>query len=119
MDVSLMFDVGAVAIALACLMIGEARGALRAVAGLPLGDTRALAPVVAMHNILGGPADMGPALEQVMGRYPQAKVELYGKQAQPGRKLGHVTVLGQDVAETRRIAADAAAILMNTEQRKA
>jgi 5-(carboxyamino)imidazole ribonucleotide synthase len=91
---------------------------LRAVAGLPLGETRALAPVVVMHNILGGAPDMGAALESVQREFPQAKVELYGKSVRPGRKLGHVTVLGDDAAETRRIAASAANRLMGKQNKE-
>jgi 5-(carboxyamino)imidazole ribonucleotide synthase len=38
-------------------------------------------------------------------------VHLYGKQARPGRKLGHVTVLGDDVVEVRERAQRAVDIL--------
>jgi 5-(carboxyamino)imidazole ribonucleotide synthase len=85
---------------------------LRAVLDLPLGDTRVLAPVVATENLLG-PADgsepeerLAPALA-VRG----ANVHFYGKGARPGRKLGHVTVLGEDRDETRQRASLAVAQL--------
>jgi 5-(carboxyamino)imidazole ribonucleotide synthase len=38
-------------------------------------------------------------------------VHLYGKQARPGRKLGHVTVLGSDVVTARERARLAVTIL--------
>src|SRR5690625_7716636 len=36
------------------------------------------------------------AYPEVMRRYPEAKVHLYGKSVRPGRKLGHVTITGND-----------------------
>jgi 5-(carboxyamino)imidazole ribonucleotide synthase len=44
-----------------------------------------------------------------MARDPALKVHLYGKQVRPGRKVGHVTVLGDNVSnllERARHAAD-------------
>jgi 5-(carboxyamino)imidazole ribonucleotide synthase len=38
-------------------------------------------------------------------------IHLYGKDARPGRKIGHLTVLGDDLAETRERARAAAAIM--------
>ncbi|MBU6243893.1 MAG: 5-(carboxyamino)imidazole ribonucleotide synthase [Actinomycetales bacterium] len=73
---------------------------LRAVLDLPLGDPRARAPYAVMVNVLGG--DVGQltgAYRHVLARDPALKVHLYGKQARPGRKLGHVTALGDDPAE--------------------
>jgi len=46
-----------------------------------------------------------------MAADPGVKVHLYGKQVRPGRKIGHVTVLGRDVASLRRRAARAASYL--------
>jgi 5-(carboxyamino)imidazole ribonucleotide synthase len=59
---------------------------LRAIAGLPLGSTRARG-LCAMINILGS----YPNLEKVAS-IPGAHVHLYGKAPRPGRKLGHVTI---------------------------
>lgn len=71
---------------------------LRAVLDLPLGDPRARAPHAVMVNILGGEVDrLTSAYRHVLARDPGLKVHLYGKQVRPGRKLGHVTVLGTDV----------------------
>lgn len=72
---------------------------VRALCGLPLGDTRLLAPAV-MVNLLGDVWDRGqPAWERVF-REPGAKLHLYGKhEARAGRKMGHFTVLGADAGD--------------------
>ena len=36
-------------------------------------------------------------LHHLFADEPGAKVHLYGKQVRPGRKIGHVTVLGDDL----------------------
>ena len=85
---------------------------LRAVLNLPLGDTRVLAPVVATENVLG-PAD-GSSPEERLGSalaVRGANVHFYGKGARSGRKLGHVTVLGEERDETRQRASLAVAQL--------
>src|SRR5690606_11823011 len=76
---------------------------LRAVLNLPLGDTRVLAPVVATENVLG-PADGSSPESRLASALAVrgANVHFYGKGARPGRKLGHVTVLGEDRDETRQ-----------------
>jgi len=56
-------------------------------------------------------ADIFSRYVHVMAADPGVKVHLYGKQARPGRKIGHVTVLGSDVAGLRDRAARAAAYL--------
>jgi 5-(carboxyamino)imidazole ribonucleotide synthase len=85
---------------------------LRAVADWPLGDTTAQAPVTVMANVLGGEqTDLATGLPAALAAVPEAHVHLYGKAPRPGRKLGHVTVLGSDVAETRERAHVAVAAL--------
>jgi 5-(carboxyamino)imidazole ribonucleotide synthase len=75
---------------------------LRAVLDWPLGDTAPRAPVTVMVNLLGGAAtDFAQTLPRALGEVPEAAVHLYGKTPRPGRKLGHVTVLGDDVVEAR------------------
>ena len=70
---------------------------LRAVLDLPLGDPRAVAQWAVMVNILGGDAgDLYSAYRHVLARDPGLKVHLYGKEVRAGRKLGHVTVIGDD-----------------------
>ncbi|HEX5740963.1 MAG TPA: 5-(carboxyamino)imidazole ribonucleotide synthase [Pilimelia sp.] len=84
---------------------------LRAVLDYPMGDTSLTAPVVVMANVLGGP-DGGSALDERLHHLfaddPGVKVHLYGKQVRPGRKIGHVTALGDDVETVRARAARAA-----------
>ena len=71
---------------------------LRAVLDYPLGDTRAIAPVTVMANVLGAPEppamSVDERLHHLFGRMPEAKVHLYGKGERPGRKVGHVNVVG-------------------------
>lgn len=76
---------------------------LRAVLDLPLGDTSRLAPVIATENLLGpaSGADPTDALDHALLIHG-THVHFYGKGARPGRKLGHVTVLGDDRDETRQ-----------------
>lgn len=82
---------------------------LRAVLDLPLGATDARAPWTVMANVLGGAhRSLYPELEQVLARDPALRVHLYGKQVRPGRKIGHVTVCGDDLADLRARARRAA-----------
>lgn len=75
---------------------------VRAVCGLPLGDTTLLRPA-AMANLLGdlwadGEPDWAAAL-----RDPLVKLHLYGKrEARPGRKMGHITAFGSDREDAAR-----------------
>jgi 5-(carboxyamino)imidazole ribonucleotide synthase len=67
---------------------------LRAVCGLPLGSTDLLAPAV-MWNLLGHLWRNGEPDWSLVLREPLARLHLYGKaEARPGRKMGHVTVVG-------------------------
>jgi 5-(carboxyamino)imidazole ribonucleotide synthase len=84
---------------------------LRAVLDYPMGETALTAPAVAMANVLGGPSGgigIDERLHHLFATDPGAKVHLYGKQLRPGRKVGHVTVLGDDMEEVRARAARAA-----------
>jgi 5-(carboxyamino)imidazole ribonucleotide synthase len=87
---------------------------LRAVLDLPLGSTAPQHAQVASVNVFGGPAGEDPLvlLPQALG-VPGAHVHLYGKGPRPGRKLGHVTVCG-DEAEVVRERAWAAALALGT-----
>ncbi|MBB5955126.1 5-(carboxyamino)imidazole ribonucleotide synthase [Saccharothrix tamanrassetensis] len=85
---------------------------LRAVLDYPLGATDLVAPAVVMANVLGAAdaPDMGPdeRLHHLFARFPDAHVHLYGKAERPGRKIGHVTLLGErmdQVRERARLAA--------------
>ncbi|HEX8850437.1 MAG TPA: 5-(carboxyamino)imidazole ribonucleotide synthase [Gemmatimonadaceae bacterium] len=77
--------------------------AVRAICGLPLGDTASLRPA-AIANLLGElwPASGMPDFAPVLGD-ERIKLHLYGKRsARPGRKMGHLAT----VAETPREAVD-------------
>ncbi|HEX7745232.1 MAG TPA: 5-(carboxyamino)imidazole ribonucleotide synthase [Micromonosporaceae bacterium] len=87
---------------------------LRAVLDYPMGDTGPTAPAVAMANVLGGPPggmSIDERLHHLFAADPGAKVHLYGKQVRPGRKIGHVTVPGADLADVRERARRAARML--------
>ena len=85
---------------------------LRAVLDLPLGSPATTAPVAAMANVLGGgDADVYDRYIHVMAADPAVKVHMYGKPVRPGRKIGHVTVTGEDPAELTDRARRAASYL--------
>ena len=85
---------------------------LRAVLDLPLGDTGTTADAVASVNVFGGdsPREAHEALSAALS-VGGAHVHLYGKTDRPGRKLGHVNVVGHNGAEVRSMAWRAAAAL--------
>lgn len=73
---------------------------LRAVLNLPLGATDALGPVVVMKNFLGGEnQELYSAFPQAMATEPAAKIHCYGKSVRPGRKIGHVNLVGASAAD--------------------
>src|SRR4051794_257066 len=85
---------------------------LRAVVDWPLGDPTPVAPVTVMVNLLGGEhTDLAANVPAALDGVPEAHVHLYGKSARPGRKLGHVTVLGANVVEARTRARLAVSLL--------
>ncbi|MFC6441706.1 5-(carboxyamino)imidazole ribonucleotide synthase [Bowmanella sp. JS7-9] len=78
---------------------------LRAVCDMPLGSTVQIAPT-AMINILGE-----DELPKTVYQMPGVTVHWYGKEKRPGRKMGHINVTGQDVAELNARLADLASCL--------
>jgi 5-(carboxyamino)imidazole ribonucleotide synthase len=87
---------------------------VRAVLDLPLGSPAPQHPQVASVNIFGDPTGTDPDVLLPRGLAVEgAHVHLYGKGARPGRKLGHVTVCGDD-AEAVRERAWAAALALGT-----
>ncbi len=82
---------------------------LRAVLDLPLGSPAMTAPAAVMANVLGGgDADVYDRYIHVMAADQAVKVHMYGKQVRPGRKIGHVTAVGddpEDLADRARRAA--------------
>ena len=70
------------------------------------------APCVAMANVLGADdPDLHGKLGHVLAADPALKIQLYGKPVRPGRKVGHVTALGDDMASARDRATRAARYL--------
>jgi 5-(carboxyamino)imidazole ribonucleotide synthase len=90
---------------------------LRAVLDLPLGSPAPRAPWTVMVNVLGPREvearheDLYRSYLHVMAHDPGVKVHLYGKEQRPGRKLGHVTVYGDDLDTVRDRARHAAAFI--------
>jgi len=84
---------------------------LRAVLDLPLGSTEPRADWSVMVNILGGPSEgtLQDRYPAALAAHPEAKFHGYGKAPRPGRKVGHVTVVGgedlDDVVYRARAAA--------------
>lgn len=78
---------------------------VRAVCGLPLGDTSLLSPVV-MINMLGDIWHNGETPQwQKLLDHPNVKLHLYGKrEARPGRKMGHFNVLSSKVGDALALA---------------
>jgi 5-(carboxyamino)imidazole ribonucleotide synthase len=83
---------------------------VRAVLGLPLGSAQMVAQAAVMVNLLG--ARSGPAQAEGLRRalaVAGVHIHIYGKvAARPGRKMGHVTALGETVAAAETAARAAA-----------
>lgn len=84
---------------------------VRAICNLPLGDAALLHPAV-MVNLLGDLwANGEPPWERVFA-YPRVKLHLYGKARPfPGRKMGHLLILDEDLERASRLADDLLAAL--------
>ena len=77
---------------------------LRAILDLPLGDPTMTAPYAVMGNILGGEkTDMYRPYLHLMARNPNLKFHQYKKEVRKGRKIGHVTVIGENLLELTEI----------------
>ena len=66
---------------------------VRAVTGLPLGSAGLAAPS-AMVNLIGGAPPTA-----ALAAFPGAHLHLYGKAPRPGRKIGHLTLVGEDALQ--------------------
>jgi len=78
---------------------------LRAILDLPLGDPTMTAPFAVMGNILGeDKSDMYRPYLHLMARNPNLKFHQYKKEVRKGRKIGHVTVIGENLLELIEIA---------------
>ncbi|MEO6800469.1 MAG: 5-(carboxyamino)imidazole ribonucleotide synthase [Rhodanobacter sp.] len=83
---------------------------VRAVLGLPLGDT-GVHGAAAMFNWIGELPEAAPVLKTVDAHWHD-----YGKQARPGRKVGHATVCAADTAQLALRLKDMADALGREEQ---
>lgn len=87
---------------------------LRAVLDLPLGPSTPSAPWSVMVNVLGGAVDdLEAQVATVLAAEPGVHVHLYGKGVKPGRKVGHVTAVGEDLETVRASARRAASLLQD------
>lgn len=77
---------------------------LRAILGLPLGDTEPHCPAV-LVNLLGEPSFSGEAVYEGLAdvlQEPGVYLHLYGKKfTRPHRKMGHLTVLAPTLEEVK------------------
>ena len=81
---------------------------LRTVLDLPLGDPSMVAGFAVMGNILGGDkTDMYRPYLHLMARNPNLKFHQYRKEIRKGRKIGHVTVVGENLLELTEVIAHA------------
>ena len=77
---------------------------VRAICGLPLGDTTLLHPVV-MVNLLGEDWLDDPGTVERAASLPNVKLHLYGKRpAKRGRKMGHALIFDSDLDNALRTA---------------
>jgi 5-(carboxyamino)imidazole ribonucleotide synthase len=86
---------------------------LRAVLDWPLGATTSVSTVAATVNLLGPdhPVDLSRTVPRAL-EDPTVHVHLYGKSFSPGRKVGHVTVTGDDPGTALAAARTAARVLL-------
>lgn len=80
---------------------------LRAILDLPLGNTDSKVPGI-MVNLVGAEGQTGQVvyknIEKIMAM-PGVTPHIYGKkETRPFRKMGHVTIVNEDIAEARKIA---------------
>ena len=84
---------------------------VRAICGLPLGSSELRSPS-AMANLLGDVWEAGEPNWVAALNHPNLKLHLYGKQeARIGRKMGHLTVLGETVEQAEQTSRAARAAL--------
>ena len=74
---------------------------LRAVLDLPLGETSSTSKFAVMINLLGVDSenDFVRHYPKAMAMFPQIKFHMYEKAPRQGRKMGHLTLQGDDLTE--------------------
>jgi 5-(carboxyamino)imidazole ribonucleotide synthase len=92
---------------------GQFEQHLRAVLDLPLGGTGCHEAWAVMVNVLGGPEEgtLADRYPEALAGHPTVKLHNYGKAPRPGRKVGHVTAIGDDLDDVVYEARAAAAVL--------
>ncbi len=87
---------------------------IRAILDLPLGATDMIKPAAVMVNLLGTREGVGvPTDITAFLKFNFAKLHLYNKKlCRPGRKMGHITALGDDIQETINYALQSAEALV-------
>lgn len=87
---------------------------LRAVLNLPLGSVESVAPHSVMVNLLGvdDKNDFVSTYPKALAAHPTVKFHTYGKLARKGRKMGHVTVIGDNEASILAEAKAAASVCL-------
>ncbi len=86
---------------------------VRAVLDLPLGPTWSAHKAVVTRNVIGGYDHVDPSRNLAEALAVEGvSVHLYGKIAAPGRKLGHVTAVGDDLEQVDEMAMRAEAALL-------
>lgn len=88
---------------------------LRAILNLPLGNTNLIQPAV-MVNVLGAPNYKGNTVVEGIEELLKLKgvyLHLYGKKTcSPMRKMGHITVINEDIAVAKQLAKQASKLLV-------
>ncbi|HKH07985.1 MAG TPA: 5-(carboxyamino)imidazole ribonucleotide synthase [Agromyces sp.] len=94
---------------------GQFEQHLRAVLDLPLGGTGCHEEWAVMVNVLGGPEEgtLADRYAEALAGHPTVKVHNYGKAPRPGRKVGHVTAIGDDLDSVVYEARAAAAVFQD------
>ena len=73
---------------------------VRALVGMPLGSTAMTHPAVVMLNLLGDRWAHGEPNFALAASDSAAHLHMYGKsEAKPGRKMGHLTVVGNEMSQ--------------------
>jgi 5-(carboxyamino)imidazole ribonucleotide synthase len=81
---------------------------IRAISGMPLGDTSPRSPAAVMINILGNRSEVlsREGLNRVLAM-PDTHPHFYGKSSRPARKIGHITVLAETADQAKLMAVQA------------